>query len=186
MSIDTGTPDAYAPPALNCNACHAVNETPLYKYAAISGVLKGDLWNPADPPPPNGLWKLETQMVCTWFNFFPNWEITLMHNIPNTALTVRIPFVLEGFSAVEAGACTRYLPNVNQVPAGNHYYSGQAVIYDFTAADDSTLQENLALMNIEAQEGTYVNIRSAEGDTAVKIISSHRQDINIAIKEEIP
>jgi len=185
MSINTGTPDDYAAPGNQCPACWPADETPKHIYIAISGVLQGALWIPADPPPPNGLFKLAIQIPCRWLNIFPDFDIFYKASLAPSTLTIEGPLHVAYFFGTNINPCIRWFANEIQVPAGNLYYAGHATIWDFTQSDESTIQENLALLNIAPAERTFINIRNGPANTAVKVISARIGRTNIAIKEEI-
>jgi len=185
MSINTGTPDDYAAAGNQCPACWPAGESPKYVYVAVSDIQYGTADPAIDPSPPNGLYKLPAVNPCTYHATHGLWTFHLRLSPAAANLTIFIGVDESFFKAYAGQTCVRWYENGYQNPAVDWYYGGSASIFDFTESDESTLQENLALMNIEAAEDTYVNLRSGPANTSVKIISSHRENINIAIKEEI-
>lgn len=173
------------PPAFDCDLCFDVGETPNVCYFCMAGVKIGDLWNPALPPPPNGVWAMTPQAECNWLHLVGTTAF-LWRMLPPPMLVISTVLGQPNFFAhVGAIACSYWVPNVFAVPAGNRYYGGWVMIVPKYEGGSWSVPELMHLFNDDsywapwinprptAANNTYYNIYNPQDATRVKVQIDH-------------
>lgn len=108
----------------NCLACWAPGETPKYLYLNFIGIKTGALWLPGDPPPPNGMFKIEQFAGCLWTGVFDIIGISYGTLAPGTAITNRVIGTALAFDFGDPALCLFAAGNELTEPPARKYTSG--------------------------------------------------------------
>jgi len=166
MSIDTDPANYdFAPPALECPFCFPVGETPLQQIVTFSGIKFGTAVPGVDPPPPNGLYIITTDVACGWHGFAGLYEFSYSVTAPGLALFAQTAGPTIHFIEIAIAPCQTTFVNDRQNPAVDPYYGGFASVINPKGISDNALQDVLALLNISPTGDPWANIRTIDAET---------------------
>lgn len=171
----------YAAPPNVCPACFAAGQTPATLFLCLSGILRGDLWVPANGPAPNGIWQLTVSGPCAWTDAIPAIQISY---VPSPAVTDLVVQSLPGgfmFLRFGAPTCQIWMPNDIVGPALAVFYSGFAMIIDPTVTGPLTETDLLEFMDDSPDSTLWVNPRPKSATETVYTFSRRSDSTNIKI-----
>lgn len=100
------------------------DDMPNEIYLSVSGIQKGALWVPGNPPPPLGSFKLIQEGGCSFWKRDEGYTISFIQNLVGSTLEMAIP---GGFAAFDFFDPTRTLwagANGIQQPPARKYFGG--------------------------------------------------------------
>lgn len=168
-----------------CNLCFAIDKTPETFFLGLTGILRGDLWTGADPPPPNGTWEITASGVCGWSLSETLYEFNYDTNILFSQLNIFKGAVTFFFSQLFAVACVRQFSNALAVPAGNKYYGGDAQILSPLDSGSDNNIELMGLLNILPESLTFCKPSASTPPVIVNRYSRGSDATNIHIKFDL-
>lgn len=183
MSYDSN-PNLYnfKPPPNNCILCHPVNESPDQIQIAVSGIKQGDLWNPGDPPPANGVFEITATGPCQWGAVVGLYTITLNMAPLLSLLNITSAGPLSHFNKLWTLNCNIWYPNTQLNPAIHSYYNGFASLaFPQTGVPDG-VPELMDLVGIPASSGTAVSPRPMSATQSVYVFARNSDASNIHVK----
>jgi len=169
-----------------CNACYDIGKSPDQLFLAVQGILTGQAWLPADPPPPNGLYQLSPAAACWWSLLIGIWDIQLQTNLPQTRLIITGVPALTAFTKVTPAACTNWL--ASEITDGPlvKYYTGEAAVVPPLPGGADSIQDLMQSLAMDPYSKHWCNPRPSDDDATVYTISSHINKTNIKIKQQTP
>lgn len=175
---------SYEPPPNDCPGCFAADKTPEKIILSLSGILRGDLWQVTDPPAPNGLYLLDADAPCGWSLDDGTCLFFWVPFAPLRNIEVKLVTFEEVFHATSWGTCKSQYDNDLNVAAGNHYYSGSALLLPPLAGGANYLPEIMALLSDDPVWAEYANPQPIdEVQTVHKFYNSH-ESTNLKILYE--
>lgn len=154
----------------DCITCWPAGKTPRYLYACFSDIKQGDDWIAGvDPPPPNGVQRLEWSMFCDFGALVGNIGYAYRGNGDWSRLQVYDPGG-DMFDSQIQPACTSYFENFIVNPVGNKYYGGFAIIASTLPGAVFSISDLCELINYERTDNRFANIHAIAGDEAVHVL----------------
>lgn len=169
----------------NCVQCFDPAETPEYRYASFSEIAIGDLWIPANPPPPNRCFRLQQTVPCTWTYAGDDWHLEYKTDIPGSTLSCYLLAADEGFDGTDPADCKFWYDNDHQVAANFKYINGFAVVSHQPPEENFSLQDFAASLGIGPDPKTYIDPTAIDSDYAVIRISRKQDATNIKILTDL-
>jgi len=112
----------------NCY-CFASGQTPLYIYATVSGMAKGNFWFPGLPVPPNGSYRLTWGDGCSWSGVFGDWGVGYSSAPLGAFFGIsRLAPPLEDSFMGYTASCQGGFTNLQDNPAAMFWYGGSAQV----------------------------------------------------------
>lgn len=172
--------DEYA--AGDCLTCYAAGKTPKYLYVCFTGIEIGDNWIPGvDPPPPNGVHRVEWSMACDWGALEGNIGFAYRGDGDWSRLQVYDPWI-EIFDSGIQPACILYFENSIVNPVGNKYYDGFAIVISTLPGNIYSESDLVKLLNIERTENLFANVYPMDHDQSAHTIFTDDYNDRISIK----
>lgn len=173
---DAGSGD---PPPGGC-ACYPAGNTPDHQYLCLSGVMIGDLWTPADPPPPNGTYKMPKIDTCTWrVDIGP--LVCFYQSAPDFSAAFCSSGGVNVFTGIEIPLCKYHFIAISQTPVDRVWYGGQAVVVSLMSDmtySERDLQESIGF---EPAAGSYSRPHPFSPLQAVHVFSRARDHSNVHV-----
>ena len=164
----------------DCIACFDADETPMYMKAFISGVKRGELWNPVLPMTPNGYWDLEQDLVdpCKWNALKPGWP-EIIHGVgPRFNFFIfNYGVGIPVFHSIHGHGCRNKFENDFAGYWNNIYYGGHCFI---TTAD--WIRKQIESLTPMIDPNPRMECFTMEGDFIVVRYAGKRDATNISIK----
>lgn len=167
------------PPPGGC-ACYPVGNTPDVQYLCLSGVMIGDLWRPADPPPPNGTYKMLKIDTCFWGLDIPPVSC-FYQGAPDLSFAVCNMPGYNVFAGLEIPLCKYHFINMLQNPAVRVFYGGQAVVVSLMSDmtySERDLQESIGF---DPAAGSYARPHPFSPLQAVHVFSRALDHSNVHV-----
>jgi len=183
MSIDTN-PDLYeyeVPPNV-CPLCYDANETPKILFLCFSEIKIGALWTPADPPPPNGIFAVETAFPCRWLLTAAGFDFYYQSIFGDTECGCNITGGNICFVGFFDGDCYLWFDNGLVAPAGNKYYGGSCAVVPSLAGGIFSLSWVLRLISEDPVWATWINPIPVSDELTVYKLYNSIDKTNVKIK----
>lgn len=181
MSINTGDALELAPPALQCGLCFPPGDTPKYVFACFTGIVRGPLADPGDPPPPNGIhtipvvapcdWELDPAPICSRWIIAAGFSWLELYE-------VKPEFFFIDWIGVN---CVTWFENNQLNPLVDKYYGGFGSIWHLGSAGDGQLLDVCEKAGVEPADQTWANPRPKSNDQTVITISRRSDSTNIHV-----
>jgi len=171
----------YAVAPNTCDFCYDAGKTPSVLFLCLAGITIGDLWTPADPPPPNGFWRMDVAGSCWWQGVIDGITYNYQSNAPGSLISAGVPATYWMFNAAGA-SCLKWAVNQWQDPAATLYCGGWATIANPCLEDTLTIPDVMELVNIEPGPDVNVDPMPMETDQTVYRFTDVRDHTNILFK----
>lgn len=171
--------------ANKCDFCYPVGKTPSVLFLCLSGIKIGDLWGPADPPPPNGFWRLDVTGPCAWQGVIDGITYTYQSNAPGSLISAGVPATYWMFNAAGI-ACLKWAVNQWQNPAIRLYYDGAAKIVNPCEDNGFVVSDVMDLLAMDPHQEFWVDPYPTETDETVYRFTKDDDHTNVLIKHENP
>lgn len=187
MSFDTDSSHYdFAPPANQCAACFAPNETPLTLFAGVAGIQYGTAVPGVDAPPANGLWPLVAIGPCVWFLAQDGYNLQYRPAMPNSHMQIAKAGEFFHFAKLLVGQCHTIFENLMQNPAVDPYYGGYVSIVNPKTMEGNSILEVLALLNISPTGDPWCNPRPIDDTQTAYAIYDPQDATRIHIAHDNP
>lgn len=167
----------------DCLACFIGDQAPEVVIVSFSDILKGDLWGPGDPSPPNEQFELTQTDPCTWVGNFRGFTCTWSIGFGQSAIWFQIDAPTRAFFQIGAN-CQHSYENFLNVPAGNFYYGGQCLITFAFPGNGFTIGSLAEAFGIPVDSSVNSLVYAIENDVQVVKFQESTKNIKVSIKRD--
>ena len=172
----------YAPPPKECPLCHDAGETPDEIFVGLSGIQRGPLALPGDPPPPNGVFLINAMVPCHWAATIDDNDFNLGLDAPNSNLVIDRPGGPSYFRGLTAGPCQSWFANIQQNPAVDKYYGGWATLSNPLPSMGESAADIMLSIGFPPAAGTAVSPRAMTNNFSVFVFARDLDASNLKVK----
>lgn len=177
---------AYSADPHQCADCCDVGKTPENIFLCFAEIQIGDLWIPADPPPPYGCYPLTHDGFCVWGDITPDYFLGYESKVGNVALTVFGPVFQSIFLNHAKPPCSNWFDNVLVNPAVEKYYGGYCVVINTLPGGFPDITDLLKLMSDSPDWADWLGSVGLAANTASYQFSKHLDHTNVRILMDVP
>jgi len=169
----------------DCNTCFATGKTPLYVYACIIGIEKGNIWSLPLPEPPNGIFVLEQDSVlsCVWIGSKDNFLLTYVATTGVFSL-VYTPGGITVFYD-DRDSCESFFENDYTDPDSFYFINGKCQLCWTSNTGDIGLAKTANDFNIDPDLPLKAEFWPVDSNSFETRFARKTDGTNIMIKREI-
>lgn len=187
MAFSTNLDDySYSAHVDPCNVCCDPGKTPETMFLCFSEIQIGDLWTPADPPPPFGSYELTHIGTCDWKLIGADFTF-LYHTVMGWSdVFVYTPILESCFWHPGDAPCLNWFTNFQQVPAGEKWFGGYCVLINTLPGGYPDITDQLKLMSDSTDWADWLSSVPRGANTASYQFSKHQDHTNVRILMDVP
>lgn len=176
----------YSTPPNVCPLCFDADKSPEIIFINVADIKIGDLWVPADPPPPNGNWAVHISAPCVWSETIGAFDFALHYQVDRTSLDIDVTGGAGCFLHLDLVPCTQWFQNEQLNPAVHKYYEGYARVVPVLEGGAYSIQELMALFSDDPTWAKYCNPIADDAESTVYKLYNPLDHTNVKIKRVIP
>jgi len=151
-------------------------------YLCFADVKIGDLWTPADPPPPSGTFEITHQGFCLWESSDANYTYQYATVPDFSDVTVFTPGFETAFWKRHVGICYDFWLNNIQVPAGNKWYGGYCFLLNTLPGGFTGISDILSLLSDDPSWAKWLNPVPIDIEVAIHKLYNPLDRTNVKVK----
>lgn len=148
----------------------------------FSGIKRGNLWIPTDPPPPNGIFIVDIHASCHWTGADATWKYSYRIFGGNTLVNCADFLAVSAFKNTHIGVCQLWHPNVQINPVIETYYDGWCMVVPQTEGGSWSIPELLSLLSEDPLWAQWLNPRPTVNDFTFYNLYDGPNRVNVKIK----